>query len=223
MIQIKGTIFEVEITRKNIRNLIMKVRDTTLVISAPYYVPEYKIYQFIEKRRDWIYKVYTVNQRKKSNGLMYRGGDVFNVFGIPFNLVKLVGKRSVRISGNDIILTYKDDSEEAIKYLYKYMDKYLLVKAEEYYLKHKGILDDYGYYQKPEIGARAMTSKWGVCYTRKNKINVSSYLIHYPLDCLEYIMVHEMTHFIIPNHSKRFYDIVHNYMPNYKEANATLK
>ena len=75
----------------------------------------------------------------------------------------------------------------------------------------------------PELKCRIMTSKWGVCYTRKNKITVSSYLIHYPLQCLEYIMVHEMTHFIVPNHSKRFYEVVANHMPDYKSASNRLK
>ncbi|MBQ1625320.1 MAG: M48 family metallopeptidase, partial [Erysipelotrichaceae bacterium] len=57
----------------------------------------------------------------------------------------------------------------------------------------------------------------------KNSITISSYLIHYPLYCLEYIMVHEMTHFIVPNHSKRFYEVVVNNMPDYKRAVKRLK
>lgn len=223
MVQIKGVVFEVEITRKRIKNLIMRVKGTTLSISAPYTMPEYKIYQFIESKRDWIYKVYQKGEYRKENSYLYRGGSVFYMFGIPFNLKFSIGKKSVKISGNDIYLTYKEDGEEAIRFLYKYMDKYILIKADEYYQKFKVMLDDYGYTDIPDIGTKIMKSKWGVCYVKKNKINVSSYLIHYPLDCLEYIMIHEMTHFIVPNHSKRFYDIVHNYMPNYKEANAKLK
>ena len=89
--------------------------------------------------------------------------------------------------------------------------------------KHIDFLKDYGYNQIPKIKCKIMSSKWGVCFTRKNLINISSYLIHYPFECLEYIMVHEMTHFLIPNHSKRFYEIVSNNMPNYKVASDKLK
>ena len=84
-------------------------------------------------------------------------------------------------------------------------------------------LEDYGYHQIPELKCRIMTSRWGVCYTKKNKITISSYLIHYPLKCLEYIMVHEMVHFIVPNHSSRFYELVSANMPDYKEAVQRLK
>jgi len=73
------------------------------------------------------------------------------------------------------------------------------------------------------LKARIMSSKWGVCYTRKNQITVSSYLINYPLKALEYIVIHELVHFIIPNHSKRFYEIIANNMPDYKIANDALK
>ncbi|MDO4199064.1 MAG: SprT family zinc-dependent metalloprotease [Erysipelotrichaceae bacterium] len=223
MVQVKGINFSVEIQRKRIKNLIMRLKDTTLYISAPFYMPEYKIYQFIESRRDWIYKVYIQNQIKIENTYMYHGGDVFYVFGKQYHLIRQIGKKNVKIIDDKIYLTYKDDSEEAIKYLYKYMDKYIIEKAKLYYEKFKVMLDDYGYHLMPDIGTRIMKSKWGVCYVKKNKINVSSYLIHYPLDCLEYIMIHEMTHFIVPNHSKRFYEIVKKYMPLYKEANAKLK
>ena len=122
-----------------------------------------------------------------------------------------------------IFLSYKDDSDEGIRYLYKYLDKQLLVKAEEYLDLYLPFLKDYGYRQIPELKARVMTSRWGVCYTRKNKITISSYLIHYPLECLQYIMIHEMTHFIVPNHSKRFYELVSLNMPDYKTASNRLR
>ncbi|MBQ6149326.1 MAG: M48 family metallopeptidase, partial [Oscillospiraceae bacterium] len=94
---------------------------------------------------------------------------------------------------------------------------------KEYLDRHIDLLEEYGYEQMPELKARIMTSRWGVCYTRKNSICISSYLIHYPEECLEYIMIHEMTHFIVPNHSKRFYRIVSSRMPDYKKALEKLK
>ena len=74
-----------------------------------------------------------------------------------------------------------------------------------------------------ELKFRKMKTRWGVCYTKKNSISISSYLIHYPFECLEYIIVHELTHFIVPNHSKRFYNIVSSNMPDYKKAVEKLK
>lgn len=223
MVEIKGIKFEVEITKKKIRNIYLRLQDNKIEASCPYYVPKYEVYKFIESKRDWIYKVYQFNNNRPKNLYLYNGGDTFYVFGKPYKLVRNIGRKKVVISEDTIFFTYKDDSLDSIKALYKYFDTELLNKAKVYLDKYKPLLLDYGYNEDPILNARLMSSKWGVCYTRNNKINISSYLIHYPYECLEYIMIHELTHFIIPNHSKRFYEIIANNMPDYKRANSLLK
>ena len=223
MIEIKGIRFEVKIEHKRIKNLYLRLKDNVIMASAPLRMPDYAVYQFIESKRDWIYKAYDHMVYNKRISNLYRGGDVFYIFDEPYKLVKQIGKSNVTIMNRTIFLTYKDESEDAIKYLYKVLDKEVLKLAQYYLNKHLPYLRDYGYMEVPELKCRIMTSRWGVCYTRKNRITVSSYLIHYPKQCLEYIMVHEMTHFIVPNHSRRFYEIVANNMPDYKSASNRLK
>lgn len=223
MVEIKGIKFEVEITKKKIRNIYLRLQDNKIEASCPYYVPKYEVYKFIESKRDWIYKVYQFNNNRPKNLYLYNGGDTFYVFGKPYKLVRNIGRKKVVISEDTIFFTYKDDSLDSIKALYKYFDTELLNKAKIYLDKYRPLLLDYGYNEEPILNARLMSSKWGVCYTRNNKINISSYLIHYPYECLEYIMIHELTHFIIPNHSIRFYEIIANNMPDYKRANSLLK
>ena len=223
MLEIKGIRFDVRINRKRIKNLYLRLDGNTVIASVPLRMPEYEVYRFIESRRDWIYRVYDYQSYKNRVGRLYHGGDTFYIYNVPYRLEFLQGRKNVSIKGNTIYLSYKDNSEDRIKYLYKFLDKYLLIKAEEYLNKHIGFLKDYGYELYPEIGCRIMKTRWGVCYTRKNRISISSYLIHYPFDCLEYIIVHELTHFIVPNHSKRFYSIVSNNMPDYKKAVEKLK
>ena len=222
MLEIKGIVFNVNITQKRIRNIYLRVDGKNVNVTAPKYVPKYEIYNFIESKRDWIYKTYIVTEANKLSSYKYKEGNSFYIFGHKYNLIRNIGNKNVNIIGDNIYLTYKDE-EGGIDYLYKYLDKTLLVKAEEYLDHYIYMLQDYGYYLKPYLNAKMMSSKWGVCYTRNNKINISSYLIHYPYICLEYIIVHELTHFIVPNHSKRFYEIVENNMSNYKDADRLLK
>ena len=223
MLEIKGIRFEVEITRKNIRNMYLRVNRGRLLVSAPAGMPEWRIYRFLEEKRDWIYRTYERSVEKQKKSLIYRGGDVFYVYGQPFSLIRKAGKKNVELGDGSIVLTYKEDSDSDIRFLYKSLDKELLKQAENILSRFRFILDDYGYHQNPELGCRVMSSRWGVCYTRKNRIVISSYLIHYSLDCLEYIILHELTHFIIPNHSRRFYDIIERYMPDYRTVVRKLK
>ena len=223
MVEIKGINFSVNIERKRIKNLYLKLNGTTIEASVPFYVMDYEVYKFINTKRDWIYNAYLYNQYKAQTTLKYNGGDYFYIFNERYNLIfNKAAKSSCKIIDKNIYLNYSNE-ETKIDYLYKYLDTRLLFEAEKLLDKYMYMLTDYGYKYRPELKARKMTSKWGVCFTRKNKINISSYLIHYPIDCLEYIIVHEITHFIIPNHSKRFYDIVETNMPDYKIANKKLK
>ncbi len=224
MIEIKGVWFDVAIERKNIRHMYLRLKDEKIFVSAPLLMPEHLVYRFIEGKRDWIYNIYLRMQKKKEGSHLYDGGNLFYVYGEAYELLYQENSRSsVRIKERQIFLS-GPDLQKALRYLYKHFDRDLLAKAWEYFYRYqRSILIGYGYLKTPELRARAMTSKWGVCYPTKDRICISSYLIHYPLDCLEYIMVHEMTHFIIPNHSKRFYQIVSNNLPAYKEIRKKLK
>ncbi|MDO4940122.1 MAG: SprT family zinc-dependent metalloprotease [Erysipelotrichaceae bacterium] len=222
MLEIKGIRFEVEINQKRIKNIYLRVEDDKVIVSAPKYMQTYEIYNFIESKRDWIYKVYQYYQYKKLNTLKYNGGESFYIFGEKYKLIYSIGNKNVSITDKSIYLTSKN-FDDGIKYLYKHFESLLLERANEYLNKYLYILRDYGYDNVPDLNIKFLKGKWGVCYTRNNKINISYYILHYPNECLEYIVIHELTHFIIPNHSKRFYEIIEHNMPNYKLANEKLK
>ncbi|MDR3214853.1 MAG: M48 family metallopeptidase [Bacilli bacterium] len=76
---------------------------------------------------------------------------------------------------------------------------------------------------RPQLKIRNMTSKFGVCYYKKNSITLAAMLIHYDIECISYVIIHELGHFIQPNHSKKFYYIIESYLPNYKEIVKKLK
>ena len=223
MIEINNIKFEVEITHKKIKNLYMRLDSNKLIVSAPLSMPEYKIYNFIETRRKWIINTYNFNQYKKLTSNKYSGGNTFYIFDEKYNLIFNESSRSsYKIIGLNIYLNSKD-LDSGINYLYKALNNKLLIKANEYLDFFMYLLESYGYSNKPVLVAKKMSSKWGVCYTRNNKIAISSYLIHYPDYCLKAIIIHEIVHFIVPNHSKRFYEIISNNYKDYDKAIDRLK
>ncbi len=65
-------------------------------------------------------------------------------------------------------------------------------------------------------------SRWGSCSTRGN-INYSWRLLLAPVSIIDYIIVHELCHLLEPNHSKRFWQLVESFLPDFKESRHWLK
>jgi predicted metal-dependent hydrolase len=77
-------------------------------------------------------------------------------------------------------------------------------------------------YEIRNIKFRAMKSKWGVCYDT-TEITFNTYLLFCPLEVMEYLIIHELSHIGMMNHSKTFWAKVTKAMPNYKESENWLK
>ena len=65
------------------------------------------------------------------------------------------------------------------------------------------------------------TSNWGSCSSALN-INLSTRLLFAPKDVIDYVIIHELAHLYEMNHSKKFWNIVTQVMPNYKEKEKWL-
>ena len=86
----------------------------------------------------------------------------------------------------------------------------------------------YPYYEKmgiafPVIKFRKMVSQWGNCRSREGILTFNTNLIYVPIECIEYVVLHEFTHFIEANHSARFYAELEKVCPDWKERRNFIK
>ena len=75
----------------------------------------------------------------------------------------------------------------------------------------------------PKLKIRTMKTRWGVCNKRDNSVTLNSKLIEYNIEALDYVIIHELSHFVHFNHSKEFWMLVSKYNPNYKQIKKYLK
>ena len=75
---------------------------------------------------------------------------------------------------------------------------------------------------RPKVRIRTMKSCWGSCLVNKGIITLNRKLLMKPRECIEYVVVHELCHFVHPNHSKQFYGFMEQFMPDWKERRAYL-
>ena len=75
---------------------------------------------------------------------------------------------------------------------------------------------------RPALQARYMTSRWGSCQPATAVITMNERLLHAPMECTEYIMVHELAHLVRADHSPAFHAVVTEVMPDWKERKKRL-
>ena len=68
-----------------------------------------------------------------------------------------------------------------------------------------------------------MSTRWGVCNRSNNTVTLNSELIKYGIEQIDYVIVHELSHFIELNHSARFWKVVESNYPNYREVRKLMK
>ena len=122
-------------------------------------------------------------------------------------LIKAVERQKSRKDNYDIppekILELKQKAEE------------VLPRRVEYFSKIMNL-----YPQTVKINLAK--TRFGSC-SGKNNINFSAFLMMFPIEAIDYVVVHELAHIKYKNHQKEFYDFVKLYMPDYKKRAALLK
>ncbi len=75
----------------------------------------------------------------------------------------------------------------------------------------------------PILKLRKMSSRWGVCNRKNNSVTLNTELIKWGIDFIDYVIVHELAHFVHFDHSASFWNVVSKYFPMYKEYRKKLR
>ena len=76
--------------------------------------------------------------------------------------------------------------------------------------------------KEPILRIRSMETRWGTCSMSRGVVTLNKQLLEAPRSCIEYVVMHELCHFIHPNHSKQFYAFLSMLMPDWKERREQL-
>lgn len=72
------------------------------------------------------------------------------------------------------------------------------------------------------VFVQRMKTKWGSCTPESGYIRLNTDLAKKPMECLEYIMVHELVHLLEPTHNQRFIDLMDLYLPHWQQLRKRL-
>lgn len=200
-----GNDYPIEIIRKNNKNTYLRVKNDTIIITTNYFTSTNKIEKLIYDNKKFINKALEKSISKKED-------DSFNLFGKNYDIV--YGLPYTELDNNKI---YSKDEKTLDKFLSKYIYSIYEKRLNYWY----NVFDEK--IPVPNLKIRKMTSRWGVCNINNKNITLNLELSKYDIVALDYVIVHELSHFIHPNHSKDFWQLVAKYYPNYKEVRKYLK
>ena len=213
---------EINVTRKNIKNMYLRVKapNGSVNVSAPKFVSDDEIYNFVASKMDWILK----KREEIANTdyipkLKYVNGEKHFLWGEEYTLQLIENNvKHAFVKDNTIYLPVSKRSKIQIRQ--KSMeDFYRMELNKEIPEIYDKCVNKVGK-EPTEVKIRKMKN-WGNC--RKNGvITLNLNLAKKPKICLKYVFIHELCHLIEFNHSKKFKKLMDNNCPNWAEIKKIL-
>lgn len=194
-------------------------KKNVLIISAPTLIKKESILNFINKNINWILeKNILINEKI----IKYEQDTNHMFFGKKY-ILKINYSKTPRVDlVNDIIFVSSNEKTTVKKQIIEYRKEKSLEIFEEVlyqsFIKMKDYLNEY-----PKLLIKQSSTKWGCCYYKENKIMLNLALTQVPVYLIEYVVLHELVHFIYPNHSKEFHLFLQKYLPNERILAKELK
>ena len=208
-IYIDNNKLEVIVTKKlRQKNTYLRVKDDLkLYVTTSSFVSDKNVMRIINDNMNSIVNMYT--KAKYKHDLK----NDFYYLGKKYDVVKTNSKEIV--FGTDKIFIPNELD----------INKWLRKEAEKLFKERLDYWYDLFTYEipYPSLTIRKMTTRWGVCNSKLVRVTLNLELIKKDVACLDYVIVHELSHFIEMNHSKKFWKVVGENYPNYKEIRRIMK
>ena len=227
-IRIDGRLLEYSLERKNVKNLNLHVRkDGSIYVSANAAIPEDKIDAFLTSKSTFIRNAqekFKEQEQYRPLPKQYVSGETFYIQGRALRLkVSQSDRDKIYSDGVYLFLDVKDqqDITKKERMVKRFLDKQCKAVFGEIVGELYPVFQKYGV-APPILRIRNMDTRWGSCLPGKGIITLNKRLLEAPRNCIEYVVMHELCHFIHPNHSKYFYDFLAMLMPDWKERKNIL-
>lgn len=222
-----------KVSRSDANKIKVKVHpDRRVVAVAPFDATDELIHEAMNKRIRWIWQNLQAFIKQSDHVLpkRYVSGETQFYLGRRYVLkviessddrgfVKLNrGKLTVSLPSND-----NQNTELRMAQIKKMIDQWYQDKAQIVFTERFNIMLSKASWvaSTPTFKMMTMTKQWGSCSV-KGKILLNPHLIKAPKECIDYVILHELCHIAEHNHSERFWRLLTQVMPNWKEVKARL-
>lgn len=196
-------------------------RDCSVVVHAPEGTSDEKIRQVVESKRQWIYEKTGHPQKYKdlphAPGKELVSGESALYLGRQYRIEMVkTGLTEIQFAHRFLIpATQREKRAEALREWYISKAKEKIIPRVKHHAHELGV-------NFADVKIVDNRYRWGSC-TLNNNVNFNWRLIKAPMFVIDYIIVHELAHFIEPNHTPKLWNIVRAQSPTMEKAKVWLK
>lgn len=215
----------IDVQKKNIKNMHLQVKppDGHVVISAPNSVDDNAIEAYARTQLGFIKKsIAKFQEQSRASKRQYVTGETMYIWGKPYYLVFKPDnqKNSFEIHNQNVVLSMSSKStvnqrDSFVREEYRKLLKAEIEKKLPKWEQQTGLKCD-------SWQTKYMVTKWGACSTDKKKLWFNLQLAQKSPVCLDYIILHELTHLITRKHDATFIAHMDRFMPNWREVRKEL-
>jgi predicted metal-dependent hydrolase len=193
------------LVRSRRRTLAVEIRDGLVTVRSPLLLPQRYIDRFLIEKAGWIAQRINESKKRAETGILFLG----KRYEVSYSDRYFVNDEiNIRMLGTSNL--------ERKKSLEKFYRDETANRVEGYLVRYSNAFN-YG-----AISYKKYSSRWGSC-SPKNDLQFNIFLSMCPETVIEYVVVHELCHTKIKNHSRRFYNLIAEHFPEYKKAIKWLR
>ncbi len=216
----------IQVVRKNVKNINFSVRasDGRVRVSVPKNLSDHELRVAISSRIGWIKnKAQSIKSRPKILALTYTSGEKISYLDQEYTLNVLEQSGAphvVETSANRLQMNIRSNTsvEHKEKILYEWYRAKIKEQIPVLISKWEPIIGEKVF----DWGVKRMKTRWGTCNIPKRRIWLNLELAKKSATCLEYVVVHEMTHLLERNHNAQFKRLLDEFLPAWREIEKDL-
>ena len=209
----------VKIVRKRIKNAYIRIADDySAVISAPYGISQQTLERFFIENADGVRRA--IAKKKSVAGGDYLADGYLYVFGVKKRFTISESKDNSVIETVEGVVARCSVKDR--KKLDALVSAFLKRKLSERLNRLIAFWESKTGLKSSGYAIRRSESRWGSCNCSTKKLNFSLYLANMPVECVSYVVLHELCHTRYANHGEGFKATLSEYLPEWKEVRSRL-
>jgi predicted metal-dependent hydrolase len=210
-------------TRKTIA--IQVYPDCSVKVRVPKWLSQKKINEIIEQKQDWINnKLEYFQQTEQPKKKEYISGESFYYLGKQYKLKIITSQPSGCLieRTRDVICIYKTEKRNTKNILTKWFFNLSKEVFEERLKFNFEIFSKQYKYNFPILKIKKLKARWG-SMSSMGVMTLNTHLVHTPVECIDYVIMHELCHLKYKNHGKKFHQLQAKFNSNYKGIKKRLE